>query len=133
MFKKKFFRGQPSLKREDRIVDKIDYPFANDPEVIGRWESVDFIKEIEDFKPAVKQWRGDLYLKEMIIMEDGRTKGPWRWTKGLIIHPGDKTAAKYHIKEIDDLTYMFFEWKSGDYTIRHMKPQYYVLKKASSK
>jgi tetratricopeptide (TPR) repeat protein len=26
---------------------------------------------------------------------------------------------------------MFFEWKSGDYTIRHMKPRYYVLKKTS--
>jgi hypothetical protein len=29
-------------------------------------------------------------------------------------------------------TYMFFEWKSGDYTIRHRKPSYYVLKKVSS-
>ncbi len=27
---------------------------------------------------------------------------------------------------------MFFEWKSGDYTIRHRKPAYYVLKKVSS-
>ena len=28
---------------------------------------------------------------------------------------------------------MFYEWKSGDYTIRHRKPSYYVLKKVSSK
>jgi len=27
---------------------------------------------------------------------------------------------------------MFYEWKSGDYTIRHRKPSYYVLKKVSS-
>lgn len=101
----------------------------NDPEVVGRWGSVDFVKEIKDFKPAAKHWQGDLYLKEMIFFEDGKTKGPWTWTKELIIHPGDKTAAKYHIKEIGGSTYMFFEWKSGDYTIRHMKPRYYVLKK----
>ncbi|GAG92145.1 unnamed protein product, partial [marine sediment metagenome] len=29
--------------------------------------------------------------------------------------------------------YMFFEWKSGDYTIRHMKPSYYVLSKLLDK
>ena len=121
--------GQPSLRKKGRIVDKIDYPFVNDPEIVGRWKSVDFVKTVEDFKPGTKHWRGDLYLKEMIIFENGRTKGPWNWTKELIIHPGDKTAAKYHIKEIDGSTYMFFEWKSGDYTIRHMKPRYYVLKK----
>jgi len=121
--------GQPSLRKKGRIVDKIDYPFVNDPEVVGRWKSVDFVKTVEDFKPGTKHWRGDLYLKEMIIFENGRAKGPWNWTKGLIIHPGDKTAAKYHIKEINGSTYMFFEWKSGDYTIRHMKPRYYVLKK----
>ena len=118
-----------AIRKKGRIVDKIDYPFVNDPEVVGRWKSVDFVKTVEDFKPGTEHWRGDLYLKEMIIFDDGRTKGPWNWTKGLIIHPGDKTAAKYHIKEIDGSTYMFFEWKSGDYTIRHMKPRYYVLKK----
>ena len=118
---------------KSRIADKIDCPFVNDPEVIGAWKSIDFVQRIEDFEPGVKQWRGDLYLKEMIFFEDGRTKGPWTWTKGLIIHPGDKTAAKHHIKEINGSTYMFFEWKSGDYTIRHMKPWYYVLRKLFDK
>ena len=46
-----------------------------------------------------------------------------------MIHRGDKTAAKYEIKKIGDNEYLFLEWKSGDYTIRHMKPKYYVLKK----
>ncbi len=45
------------------------------------------------------------------------------------MHSGSKTASKYIIKEIDGGKYMFFEWKSGDYTIRGMKPYYYVLKK----
>ena len=114
---------------ESRTIDKIDYSFVDDPEVIGRWQSVDFIEKIEDFDAEDKNWQGDLYLKEMILFENGRTKGPWTWTKGLIIHPGDKTASKYLIKQIDGSKYMFFEWKSGDYTIRHMKPWYYVLKK----
>jgi bla regulator protein BlaR1 len=110
-------------------VDKIDYPFVNDPEIIGTWKSVDFVQAIDDFKAVEKHWAGDLYLKNMFFFDEGRTGGPWRWTEGLIIHPGDKTAAKYHIKEFDGEKYMFFEWKSGDYTIRRMQPRYYVLKK----
>jgi beta-lactamase regulating signal transducer with metallopeptidase domain len=121
------------INEQGRIVDKIDYPFVNDSEVIGTWKSVDFVREMDQFNPAEKRWKGDLYLKELIFLPNGKTFKPWwTWTKGLVFHSGDKTASKYTIKEIDGATYMFFEWKSGDYTIRHMKPSYYVLKKVSS-
>jgi len=120
----------PKKKIERRIVDKIDYPFVNDPEVIGTWESVDFVGEIDDFHVDQATRGGGLYLKKMVFFDEGKTGGPWIWTKGLIIHTCDITASKYDIKEIDGEKYMFFEWKSGDYTIRGMKPSYYVLKKA---
>ena len=110
-----------------RIVDRIDYPFVNDPQVIGKWVSVDFVQKPEDFKAGEKHWTGDLYLKDLDFFEAGGTGGPWRWTKGLVIHPGDKTAAQYIIRTINGTEYMFFEWKSGDYTILHRKPSYYVL------
>ena len=109
--------------------DKIDYPFVNDPDVIGTWKSVDLIDEVEDFKPGTKYFKGDLFLKEIFVLENGKTNQAWTWTKGLFIHSGDKTASKYIIKEIDGSVYMFFEWKSGDYTLRGLKPKYYVLKK----
>lgn len=123
------------INDEGHIVDKIDYPFVNDPQLIGTWESVDFVDEMEDFKPDSKQWKGgELYLKGLIFKPNGKTFKPWwTWTKGLIFHSGDKTASKYTIKDIEGSTYMFYEWKSGDYTIRHRKPSYYVLKKVSSK
>ena len=91
-----------TIDENNRIVDKIDYPFINDLEALGTWKSVDFIENIGDFKPGTKNFKGDLYLKEMLILENGKTGGPWNWTKGLILHPGDKTAAKYLIKEITD-------------------------------
>jgi hypothetical protein len=31
--------------------DKIDLPFVNDPQVIGEWESVDFVVHASDFNP----------------------------------------------------------------------------------
>jgi hypothetical protein len=123
------------INDEGRIVDKLDWPFINDPQLIGTWKSVDFVGEMEEFKPGSKKWRGgELYLKGLIFKRNGKTFKPWwTWTKGLVFHAGDKTASKYTIKRIEGSTYMFYEWKSGDYTIRHRKPAYYVLKKVSPK
>jgi hypothetical protein len=116
---------------QDRIEDKIDYPFVNDPQVIGTWKSVDFVETMEQFNPDRKHWRGgDLFLKELVFLPGGKTNySQDTWTKGLWLDPGSKTASRYIIKEMDGSKYMFFEWKSGDYTIRGMKPKYYVLKK----
>jgi hypothetical protein len=119
-----------SWTENGKTVDRIDYPFISDPEAIGSWRSVDFVKNIEDFEPGYKSWNGELYLKGMVINQDGTTLGPWRWTKGIIVHPGDRTASRYIIKDFDGTKYMFFEWKNGDYTIRHEKPWFYVLRKA---
>lgn len=129
-----------------RIEDYIDYPFVDDQDVIGKWEAVDFVKEIEDFTVGETNWQGDLYLKSLKLLPNGQMTQPvatgitsdettpvdWlTWTKGYIIHHNDKTAGKYTIEDIDGSKYMFFEWKSGDYTIRGMKPYYYVLKKVN--
>jgi len=136
-YKKADIPPTSTINERGRIVDKIDYPFVNDSQVIGTWKSVDFVREMEQFKAGEKQWGGrggDLYLKELIFLPNGKTFKPWwTWTKGLVFHSGSKTASKYTLKDIEGSTYMFFEWKSGDYTIRYMKPFYYVLKKVSSK
>jgi bla regulator protein BlaR1 len=121
-------KDNQGLKR--RQIDNIDLPFIDDPEVIGRWVSVDFVDKISDFDPSNKRFRGELYLKELTFRPNGKTTEPfWTWTRGKVIHSGDRTAADYFILKIDEKMYLFFEWKSGDYTIRHLKPSYYVLKK----
>ncbi len=113
-----------------RIVDRIDYPFVDDPQAVGKWESVDFVRNIEDFAPGSQQWTGDLFLRGLVLSEGGKASWAWKgWTKGLLLHDGDSTASRYVIKDIDGAAYMFLEWKSGDYTIRHRKPLYYVLRK----
>jgi bla regulator protein BlaR1 len=119
--------------------DKVDYPFENDTQMLGNWQSVDFVKNIEQFIPGQKGWLDDLFLTKLVISDNGEieissTRGKIFsadafWTKGLIISKREKTASKCTIKEIDGSTYMFYEWKSGDYTYRGMKPHYYVLKK----
>ena len=116
------------VNEEGHLVDKVDYPFVNDLDVIGGWQSVDFVRNINDFDPTVKKWKGDLYLNHFVFEEGGRIAGHfYTWTKGLVL--SDDTASQYTLKDINGSIYMFFEWKSGDYTIRHMRPRYYVLRK----
>ncbi|MEA3306437.1 MAG: hypothetical protein U9Q34_01465 [Elusimicrobiota bacterium] len=115
---------------EKRIVDNIDLPFVNDAAAIGIWTSVDFVKEPSLFTPDIKSFKGELYLEELTFLPDGKTaKNWWTWTKGVLMHSGDKTASAYEIKEVNGHKYMFLEWKDGDYIIHHQKPKYYVLKK----
>ena len=117
---------------DGRLVDDFsNLSFVNDPAVLGEWVSVDFVRVPEDFKPGVVSFQDSLYLEKLVFLPEGKTSAPWfGWTKGVVMHlGGDHTAARYLIKEIDGAQYMFFEWKSGDYIIRHQKPEYYVLKK----
>ena len=115
-------------------VDNIALPFVNDPQVIGEWQSVDYVAQPSDFNPDKPQWKsGALFLKGLTFLDNGKMSPPWyTWTKGVVIHHGNKTASRYEIREINGAPYLFFEWKSGDVTILGQKPDYYVLTKASS-
>lgn len=121
-----------SGKEVETRVDKIDYPFVNDPEVLGKWQSVDFVQNMDNFNPGVKSWQGDLYLSDLAFDQNGKIEDKnITWTKDLVINANDKTASKYTIKEINGSKYMFFEWKNGDYIERGENPWYYVLKQVN--
>ncbi len=121
-----------SIGKDGHIEDDISLPFVNDPGVIGSWRSVDFVESPGLFRPEKRSWEGELYLKELVFLPEGKSPNGWlTWTRGAVMHHSDKTASRYEIKEIGGQKYMFFEWKSGDYIIRHQKPQYYVLKKTA--
>lgn len=99
--------------------------------VIGTWESIDFVSEIDHFEPGTRTFQNALYLKGLTLNPDGTThKSGWTWTNNLLIQDGDKTAGKFTIQNISDTNYLFLEWISGDVTIRKQKPKYYVMKRA---
>jgi len=109
-------------------------PFVNDPNLVGKWISVDFVDRPEDFVPGQKHWKGNLFLKQMVFNEDGTTESGWcYWTKGDIYCRGDKTHSKYYIRRMDGRDYLFFEWISGDVMILGRKPCYYILQKEVQK
>ncbi len=140
-----FLTGASRTKADtiDEMIGGVSCTFVDDQDAVGKWETVDFVKNIGDFTPNVAQWQGEAYLLSLKLLPNGQMPQPvavgitsdeitpvdWlTWTKGYIIHHNDKTAGKYIIEEIDGTKYMFWEWMSGDVTIRGMEPCYYVLK-----
>ena len=98
---------------------------------VGNWQSVDYVKNIESFKPGKKSWQGELFLKEIEFRDGGKTSLSFRWENDWLLHEDGKTKAQYYIRQMGDSMYLFMPWLSGDVTIRGQKPWYYVLKKVS--
>ena len=127
------------MNETTRKVDSIDIPFVTDENLIGTWVYADFVKHSDDFMPEVQRWPGQSAFDRMIFYERGSIgaisdngeflRSALMWTNGFIISEPDRTCAAYEIREIDGNTYLFFEWKSGDYIYRMMEPWIYVFKK----
>ena len=124
---------------EEGRTDNTDIEFVTDENLIGRWGYVDFIERIEGFDSDHISWQGERYLKTLEFQPDGSmTTGTesaellptvLRWTEGFVLNEVEKTCSAYRIKNIGGTDYLFFEWKSGDYTLRGMDPWFYVFKK----
>ena len=126
-------------------LDDISYEFKEDKEVLGTWIAVDFVEEKSDFVPGQRQWVGDIYTQAIIFKPRGKVtmvyqkseeqipfleRANQKWTRGFIISEEEQTKSRYWIEEIEDEKYLFYEWKSGDYTFRRLdKPYIYVLKR----
>ena len=126
-------------------LDDITYEFKEDKEVLGTWIVVDFVKEKSQFVPGERQCPYHLYSQAIIfkprgevtmVYQDSKAQKPFaesslqKWTRGAIINAEGKTNSHYWIEEIDNEEYLFYEWKSGDYTFRHLEePCLYVFKR----
>jgi len=125
-------------KLEIRQLDYIGLPFENDEEVIGKWVSVDTLKNIQDFDPDKKSYKNEFYYKTAEFLPEGKLINlfgdryyNYQWTKGTtLLCSGDGTTAPaYEIRNINGIDYLFIEWKSGDYIYGKRKPGYYVFRR----
>ena len=125
------------------ISESMDYEFEMDKEVIGKWEQIDFVNYPEDFNS--KDTTKKSYVPTGIhnFYEDGKMtsygengqklgSGEHEWTKGYITDMGSvNTFSAYEIQKLDGKTFMFVQWKNGDYITRGARPLYYVFMKIS--
>lgn len=122
---------------EIKNKDNVDYTFEIDEDVIGTYEAISYVDDIDlNFKLTNKE---TLYLNKIIFIKDGtliyetidgKVINDLHWTKGRVIdNVYDFTSSMYKIIHKDDQTYLFFEWKNGDYIYGKRKPKYYVFLK----
>ena len=124
-------------------VDKIDYPFVEDPAVSGAWRVVDFVDCAEDFHPAKRFTapknlattdinflpRG-MCVKTVRSSKTGRKANQViNYTKGLVINRSSLTAEEYIIKTFDGKDYLLVQHKSGDYSYGGYEPCWYVFER----
>lgn len=114
--------------------DKIDYPFVDDETVKGKWQSVGYVEKMDEFIPNDEDIA--YYLKSVEFKDNGvliqeTMDEIWedRWTKGLAICLHRTTASPYFIKAIDDVEYLFMEWRMGNYIYGGYDPTFYVFKR----
>jgi len=129
-----------------KYTDKIDFPFVEDKEVIGRWEKVGFIHPKLEFDPQNPKMGnqekgyiefyegGQLDRKRLdesklqklisnIIILDDLWKWNVLWTKGLVVDTFFRSASRYTIKEKDGAIYLFLQHKEGNYSIYGQKDE----------
>ena len=114
--------------------ENVNLPFVLDPNVIGKWNSVAFVSLISDFNG--KEDNNNLWLKSITFKKDGTATREYfdetwedKWTKGKLLDNKKLVASSYTFKIINNKTYMFLEWKMGNYVYGGMPAEYYVFVK----
>ena len=124
-------------------IDRVDYPFVEDPAVSGAWSVVDFVRHAEDFDPAHQcSPKKRLSIVEMQFLPRGiclkftrseanGKKMSWgvNYTKGLVLNRTNMTAEEYIIKTFDGKEYLLVQHKSGDYAFGGYEPYWYVFER----
>ena len=120
-----------------RQADDVTYEFVNDGTALGIWKSIAFTYS-DDIGEVIKDKKDDLFLQRLIFCKDGKLieenkniiSNHLLWTKGKVIdNKYSMTSSKYEILKIDNVEYLIYEWKSGDYTFGRRKPGKYILVK----
>lgn len=122
------------------IHESMDYKFVTDKDVIGQWTAINFVVSPDEFdgKDTTKQSVIEDSIRN--FYDNGREAhyankangaAVTKWTKGYV-WGSDDVIEEYQIQQINGKTFMFMQYKSGDYTVRGQKPNYMVYVKTSN-
>lgn len=121
--------------------DNISIPFKDDENILGKWKSVAFVQNKEDFSPQNIYSDFKPYFKEIEFLSNGECTSVYgneiisgrdmqEWTKGFVLRKWNHTACAYEIQNISDTEYLFMEWKSGNYRWGGFDTDFYVFARA---
>lgn len=134
---KKSSKKHYSLQDVKKVED-VNLPFVDDKQIIGKWKSVAYIENIDDFENETYDKSIRMWLESAEFFEGGKAQRKYfndtswddRWTKGKLLDLTKSVVSKYIIKTINDKEYLFLEWKMGNYIYGGMPPTFYVFERA---
>ena len=120
--------------------DNISIPFRDDRNILGKWKSLAFVQNKDDFSTENINCSFEPYFKEIEFLPNGECTSIYgseiisgrdvqEWTNGFVLRKWNCTACAYEIRNINDTEYLFIEWKSGDYLWGSFNTDYYVFTK----
>lgn len=114
--------------------ENVDLEFIYDEKIVGTWIPVAFVSEPNYFDDT--KTYDNIWLKYVCFKKDGTVERNYfdkilndTWTKGFLIDKEKSILSKYEIKTINNIEYLFLEWKMGNYVYGDAKADYYVLKR----
>lgn len=108
---------------EIMIKDNTDVPFVEDNELVGLWNCVGLVDELNDFDSKNMETE-NLFLKNLSVFPNENISLTFyndkskviSYTKGYIKNLCfDNTMCAYKIEKVNNKEYLIVEWKSGDY------------------
>ena len=128
-------------ERETHVVhDNLDVPYVADDRVLGEWETVDIVRNPNEFDSKNTYWQSDFWIVDMQFFPRGVCKQTRRhsgglyhngleYSAGVILDRGPQFAQHYEIIKQNGEQYLIMEHKSGDYYYKGKVECYYVFKK----
>ena len=134
-------------KKEISFKDEIPDLPADDKKVIGTWEVCGLWRNPDEFVPDQPNafppeswyWRKAVFSEKGEIANTFGTQASgkttvagaptWSWVNGFVINTKVSTVSQYVLREINGVTYLFIQWKNGDYLYGGEIPFWYVFKR----
>ncbi len=133
-------------ERETRdFRDETALPYVPDPQVLGRWETVDVLKDPGKFSGDPERWyRKPFWIEGLVFYERGicskilnvngeGLERKFRCTAGVLIDEAEEHAEHYRIRTEGETDYLILEHKSGDYSYTGKVVCYYVFRRKDEK
>lgn len=128
-------------ERETYVVhDDLDVPYVPDECVLGKWETVDIVRDPDAFRSKKKYWQGDFWIVDMeflgrgVCVQTRRANGGLyqkglEYSAGIVLDRERGFVQHYRIFIENQTEYLIMEHKSGDYCYKGTVGCYYVFKR----
>jgi len=120
--------------------DDVHVPYIPDENVLGEWETVDFVSDLDQFRSDRYSWSdGSFWIAGMKFFDrglccktlnhnGGRFDKSFRYSAGVVLDEALEHAEHYQIRRENNTDFLIVEHKSADYSYMG-KIAYYVFRR----